>query len=177
MNWGADFGIVGEGERLNLLLDALETHRSPVGLPGVIAAGGDEAVIPPPWPGVRRACLQRPGRHLAWYLRHGAMLNLQTKRGCPFRCVYCTYPLIEGRRLRHTAPMEVARTALALETAGARYLYITDSSFNADADHSLAVARAFRTVGLTIPWGAFFYAAPAAGRLFRHHGRSGTQTR
>jgi len=129
---GADFGIVGEGERLNLLLEALE-------LPGVIVPGGDEAAFPPPWAGTRRARPTQPPRHLAWYLRHGAMLNLQTKRGCPFRCIYCTYPLIEGRRLRCTPPMEVARTAKALEAAGARYLYITDSSFNADVDHSLDV--------------------------------------
>ncbi len=39
---------------------------------------------------------------------------------------------------------------------GARYLFITDSAFNADEDHSLAVAGAFRRHGLTIPWGAFF---------------------
>ena len=39
---------------------------------------------------------------------------------------------------------------------GARYLFITDSVFNSDYTHSLAVANAFRRQGLTIPWGAFF---------------------
>jgi radical SAM superfamily enzyme YgiQ (UPF0313 family) len=88
------------------------------------------------------------------------MLNLQTKRGCPFRCVYCTYPRIEGRRMRPVPADDVAATALLLQQAGARYLFITDSAFNADVDHRLAVARAFREHGLTIPWGAFF--APVA---------------
>ena len=152
----ADFGIVGEGERLNRLIDALETGQDPTGLPGVILPDGKAIFLPAPWTGDRKPRPERPAAHLSWYLKHGAMLNLQTKRGCPFRCIYCTYPLIEGQRLRLVAPIEAAQTALALEAAGARYLYITDSSFNADINHSLDVARAFKKAGLTIPWGAFF---------------------
>jgi radical SAM superfamily enzyme YgiQ (UPF0313 family) len=152
----ADFGIVGEGERLNGLIDALENGRSPRGLAGVITPHDEEIPFPAPWSGRRQPRPDHPQRHLGWYLKHGGVLNLQTKRGCPFRCIYCTYPLIEGRKLRLVAPAEAARTAVALEKAGARYLYITDSSFNADVAHSLAVAQAFKKAGLTIPWGAFF---------------------
>jgi radical SAM superfamily enzyme YgiQ (UPF0313 family) len=43
-----------------------------------------------------------------------------------------------------------------LQDAGARYLYITDSTFNGDYGHSLAVAQAFKKAGISIPWGAFF---------------------
>lgn len=152
----ADFGIVGEGERLNLLIDALEAGRDPTGLPGVILPDAKTVSFPAPWTGDRKPRPEQPEAHLPWYIANGAMLNLQTKRGCPFGCIYCTYPLIEGRKLRLVAPDEAARTALALEAAGARYIYITDSSFNADINHSLAVARAFRSAGLSIPWGAFF---------------------
>ena len=153
---GADFGIVGEGERLNGLIDALEADQNPKGLPGVITPDGEETLFPAPWSGKRKPRPAHLSAHQHWYLKHGAMLNLQTKRGCPFRCIYCTYPLIEGRKLRQVAPVDAAKTALALEAEGARYLYITDSSFNADIDHSLDVARAFRRAGLNIPWGAFF---------------------
>ena len=83
-------------------------------------------------------------------------MNLQTKRGCKFNCIYCTYPHIEGRRLRFMPPGEVAQTALELQAAGARYLFVTDAVFNADYAHSAAVAGAFKKVGLTVPWGAFF---------------------
>jgi radical SAM superfamily enzyme YgiQ (UPF0313 family) len=44
---------------------------------------------------------------------------------------------------------------LELQKAGASYLFITDSAFNADYEHSLAVAHAFKKAGLAIPWGAF----------------------
>ncbi len=152
---GADFGIVGEGERLSLLADALEAGRDPAGVPGLITP---QASGPPP-SSAEETFRRRPAAgagHLAYYLRQGGMLNLQTQRGCPFRCTYCTYPLIEGRRLRRADPDAVASEAVALQGAGARYLFITDSSFNADVDHSLAVAAAFRRAGLKIPWGAFF---------------------
>lgn len=40
-----------------------------------------------------------------------------------------------------------------LQDAGAKYLYITDSTFNGSYDHSLKVARAFAKFGISIPWG------------------------
>jgi radical SAM superfamily enzyme YgiQ (UPF0313 family) len=151
----ADYGIIGEGERLALLLEALENGRDPESIPGVISPR-NQAAAPAPWdhPFERDAVTNRP--YLTYYLQHGGMLNLQTKRGCPFHCVYCTYPAIEGHRMRQLPPEDIAATALSLAAAGARYLFITDSSFNADTAHSLAVARAFKKAGLAIPWGAFF---------------------
>lgn len=151
----ADYGIAGEGERMAPLLEALENGKNPAILPGVLTPRQSMSAASP-WehPFTRETVTKRP--YLDYYLRHGGMLNLQTKRGCPFRCAYCTYPAIEGRRMRLIPPADIARTAVSLEAAGARYLFVTDSSFNADTDHSLAVARAFRQAGLAIPWGAFF---------------------
>ena len=152
---GADFGVVGEGESISLLIDAIEQGADPSGLPGIVIKGGPVGA-PVPWRGAvtRRTCPD--DTQLRFYLERGGILNLQTKRGCPFRCVYCTYPHIEGRRLRLVPPDEVAREARKLQEMGARFLFITDSAFNADEDHSLAVARAFHRQGVTIPWGAFF---------------------
>jgi len=159
----ADYGIVGEGERLGAFLDALERGDDATGLPGVIARGSKSYVLEPLNKPFHRGF--DPGSpHIGYYLKRGGMLNLQSKRGCSFRCIYCTYPRIEGRRLRPIPPEEVASTALALQKAGARYLFITDSAFNCDYGHSLLVARAFAIAGVSIPWGAFFApTAPPAG--------------
>jgi radical SAM superfamily enzyme YgiQ (UPF0313 family) len=151
----ADFGIVGEGERLGLLLRALESNQDVSGLPGVIVAGG-RARVPEPWDGDISNRLAPDPVCRRFYLERGGMLNLQTKRGCHFKCVYCTYPRIEGRRLRLTDPDAAARAARNLQEGGARYFFITDSVFNGDIDHSLAIARAFKKHGVSIPWGAFF---------------------
>ncbi len=151
----ADFGIIGEGERLAALLDVVEKGQDPAGMPGVILPE-QIAHIPRPLEGRWDRRVNPSPTVTNYYVRRGGMLNLQSKRGCPFRCIYCTYPHIEGRAMRRIAPAEVAATALSLQEAGARYLFITDSAFNADMPHSLAVAEAFKAVGLAIPWGAFF---------------------
>ena len=149
-----DYGIIGEGERFALLVDTIAHNGSPADIPGVISRSGSG---PPsgPWTGEQK---RQPSdnSHVQFYLGRGGMLNLQSKRGCSFRCIYCPYPHIEGRKHRIEAPEEVARTALFLEKQGARYIFITDSAFNSDIAHSLAVAKAFKKHGLSTPWGAFF---------------------
>jgi radical SAM superfamily enzyme YgiQ (UPF0313 family) len=151
----ADFGVVGEGEFLGQLLDVLDRGAVVPDLPGVISRRGSVRRAFP-WPDAVKRRFQPADAQLHFYLQRGGILNLQTKRGCPFRCIYCTYPHIEGSRLRLNPPDEVAKEARELQEKGARYLFITDSVFNSDYVHSMAVARAFRRQGLTLPWGAFF---------------------
>ncbi|MEE4137477.1 MAG: lipid biosynthesis B12-binding/radical SAM protein [Desulforhopalus sp.] len=150
-----DYGIVGEGERLGQLVDALDQGRDPTAISGVLSAG-EVPVLPPPWPGQQLRRFQSDASHNQFYLRNGGMLNLQTKRGCSFRCIYCSYPQIEGKTHRLADPQEIAATALQLQQAGAKYLFFTDSAFNSDIAHSAAVAEALHQAGLTLPWGAFF---------------------
>ena len=152
---GADYGIVGEGERLADLLKAMAEKEPVTGIPGVVTREGSQE-IPPPLAGSfgRKHLINSP--HLPYYLEHGGMLNLQTKRGCPFNCIYCTYPHIEGKKLRLIEPEAAAQDALRLQAAGAKYFYITDSVFNSHTAHSMAVAEAFIAAGVKIPWGAFF---------------------
>jgi hypothetical protein len=126
----ADFGVVGEGERLAELLDALATPAlsSAAVIPGVFA--GNHRLAPPePWLGPRARALTSP-ETVTHYLRWGGMLNVQTKRGCPYLCSYCTYPGIEGRKLRLFEPDDVADEWEALVKAGAKFLFVTDSVFN-----------------------------------------------
>ncbi len=155
---GADYGIVGEGERLGYLLDLLEQGDQPgAGALPFVAVRGARAPHPIAWEG-RQTSRSAPSLNpsLGHYLARGGMLNLQTKRGCPFRCAYCTYPALEGRAMRLFDPESLGREARALQEAGAKYIFITDSDFNAHPEHSLAVARSFRAHGLTIPWGGYF---------------------
>ncbi|HHD64363.1 MAG TPA: radical SAM protein [Desulfobulbaceae bacterium] len=152
---GADYGIIGEGERFGLLVEAVANGQEPTTIPGVISSPGTNE-LPPPWPGKQVRAFRPESSHARFYTDKGGMLNLQTKRGCAFSCIYCPYPHIEGKKHRLIDPGEVAATAKQLQKAGARYLFITDSAFNSDIKHSLSVARAFKKAGLSIPWGGFF---------------------
>ncbi len=151
----ADYGIAGEGERFPLLLDALENKADIFTVPGIVTRETAAADYQP-WSGEMRRCFDPQAAHTKYYLSYGGMLNLQTKRGCPFRCSYCTYPHIEGGKMRFFNPEEVAGQACQLQEAGAKYIFITDSAFNASYDHSLKVAQAFQDARITIPWGGFF---------------------
>ena len=151
----ADYGIVGEGERLSLLLDALEKNLDVKQIPGVLTKEKTDIVYEP-WEGDIKRHFNPANPNTQFYLSHGGMLNLQTKRGCPFHCTYCTYPHIEGARMRFFPPREVARNARELQDAGAKYIFITDSAFNASYDHSSQVAKAFIEARVSIPWGGFF---------------------
>ena len=163
---GADYGIIGEGERLSLLLDALERRGEVTAMPG-IATRNSAAAVPPPWSGGISRRFDPLLPHVAFYLKRGGMLSLQSKRGCGFNCIYCTYPFIEGRTLRLFEPTDVGRTARRLQDAGARYLFVTDAAFNSSTAHSLAVARAFKEAGVSVPWGGFFAPTEAGPDYYR----------
>jgi radical SAM superfamily enzyme YgiQ (UPF0313 family) len=151
----ADFGVIGEGERLQFLLKALERNESVSGLPGIVTRNSP-IEFPEPWSRPFPRGIFPDHSYTSFYLKRGGILNIQTKRGCPFSCVYCTYPHIEGKRFRFDPPEEVANTARMLQDAGARYLYVTDSTCNGSYEHSLKVAAAFKKAGISIPWGGLF---------------------
>lgn len=156
----ADYGIIGEGERLRLLLEALERNENASGLPGIVTKESP-IEFPEPWSQPFPRGVFPNNSYTSFYLKRGGILNLQTKRGCPFKCVYCTYPHIEGKGFRFHLPEEVACTARMLQDAGARYLYVTDSTCNGNYEHSLEVAAAFKKAGVSIPWGGLFVPTPA----------------
>lgn len=168
----ADYGILGEGERLSLLLHAIQNQEDVAGIPGVVLPG-----LLKPLPGAWEKGFPRDFRkerpHVEFYLRRGGMLNLQTKRGCGYRCIYCTYPYIEGRTQRFVSPPTVAETAIQLQAAGARYFFITDAVFNSNFDHNIAVAEAFRRAGVSIPWGGYFMPIDSPPEYFRLMAQAG----
>ena len=152
----ADYGIAGEGEvallRLIRHLNGevlLEKDDLPIIRPG----RGPVAVLDPlPFPA-------RGKFDGARYLRSGGMGNLQTKRGCPFGCIYCTYPLIEGRTVRMRSPDSVCAEIQILKSQGIDTLFITDNEFNFPMEHALAVCREIVRRKIQIKWSA--YANPA----------------
>lgn len=152
---GADIGVVGDGEELlPRLLDCLAEGRDPGLLPGVVLPGRSSFL-----PQEAVESIGSPDRRLfdvARYLKEGGMANLQTKRGCPFECIYCTYPLLEGRRMR-LRPVEeiIAEIGVLVDAHGVDYLYFVDDIFNYPPEFAEALCRAIIAQGIKVNWSAF----------------------
>jgi len=80
--------------------------------------------------------------NLDLYRSFGSPLHVQTKRGCAFRCSYCTYNKIEGRKYRLRNPRLVAKEIETLvNETGIRHIEFTDSIFNMPLSHTKEVLR------------------------------------
>jgi radical SAM superfamily enzyme YgiQ (UPF0313 family) len=77
--------------------------------------------------------------NLKAYRSGNATLPIQSKRGCPFACIYCTYGISEGKEYRLLPPQEVAQAVRHLSSKGYRDLEFVDNVFNSPYDHALNI--------------------------------------
>jgi radical SAM superfamily enzyme YgiQ (UPF0313 family) len=156
---GADYGVAGEGEAsLVALLAALESGGDISQIPGLVFRqnGAILANRPTVCPlDHDPAVTDRPAGILAHYVQATGVLNVQTQRGCGFRCCYCTYPVIEGRQHRRRSPEQVAAEFQQLQHLGAKYVFIVDSIFNSSPRHVREVCEALLRRQVKLSWGCF----------------------
>ncbi len=145
---GADFGTVGEGERLVVeLVDGIARGDRPARILRTTSAL--------PGPGIPSA-LYDP-ELLRFYMDNGSIVPIQTKRGCTLACDYCSYPLLEGRALRPRDPSAVIDDIQHLSADHhVPYVFFTDSVFNDTAGHYIKLVEAMARRGVSIKWTAFF---------------------
>jgi radical SAM superfamily enzyme YgiQ (UPF0313 family) len=151
----ADYGVVGEGEEaLPELVSLLEGGRRRASIPGVLNRG--DAVYPPIAPLKRIGVAQRKLFPVERYHREGGMANLQTKRGCPFSCIYCIYPLLEGNRVR-LRPIDeiIAEIRGLVDQHGVSYLYFVDDIFNYPPEFAEELCRTMAREKISVNWSAF----------------------
>ncbi|MDA8387905.1 MAG: cobalamin-dependent protein [Nitrospiraceae bacterium] len=66
---------------------------------------------------------------------------LQSKTGCEFNCIYCTYRKIEGGRYRLCPPELAAEAVRRLCASGIRDIEFVDNVFNSPYEHAIAVCE------------------------------------
>ncbi|HEV2435653.1 MAG TPA: radical SAM protein [Verrucomicrobiae bacterium] len=156
-----DCGVIGEGERaFPEVLARLEAGRSLEGIEGVVTRGGNDGLNAMPARAIEPlAQLPMPAHELCRYqryLRRGGFVGVQTKRGCPFKCAYCIYPQLEGRRYRLRPPEAVVDEVAAVASRGkSRHFFFVDSVFNDPRRHALAICRELARRRLPVQWSAF----------------------
>lgn len=139
--FGGDYGIVGEGEQSFMaLLAALESGRDPLEIPGVITKEGQSAMTCNRLPAASPLTIpeSRIDRFIDYapYRERGSY-PIQTKRGCHYRCIYCSYPFLEGRQYRLRAKKEIVdEMESVLDRLGDVSFEFVDSTFNAPSGHA-----------------------------------------
>jgi hypothetical protein len=132
---GADGGVKGEGE----------------GAIKVFEDRGHEGIMTSCLPDLNGVAFPRNIEGLLPGFRRYHTMGIQTARGCPNQCIYCTYPGLEGRALRTRTPERVAGEIARLhKDFKIRDFFIVDSLFNSDEGHMVRVLEAIAALNLRL---------------------------
>ena len=143
-----DFGLVGEAEFA--IQHFAEHFDSPklFATPGLVYRNSDNKIAynkPELIDDVNYAPLKR------YNLSDYPSVNIQTKRGCVFRCNYCSYPVLEGRTIRKREAASVAQE-IEYFSKQKRDFYFVDSVFNFPSTHATEICREIIKRKISIKW-------------------------
>ena len=185
MNYlGADFGVAGEGEgAFGEFLSAYGGSRDWETVSGLVWRQGEEWRLNP----VQRVAdlkeLPRPA--LEYFTPHlyqeaqgsaklPGMVPVQTRRGCPMKCIYCTTPLLEGRRFRSWEPRQVAAWLADWHIKwGLTRFYFVDNLFNCPPGYAHSLCQAIIDLNLPLEWGCLLHPLAPDRELVRLIRRAG----
>ena len=159
----ADGGIEGDGEEAMLALArSLMQGEDFLDLPNMVC-WRNGVVVRNPRADIDLRHLPLPHRRIfdnRKYERFGAMVGIETKRGCSQGCIFCADPVARGKRVRLRPPAVVVQELQDLLEQGVSWLHLCDSEFNLPLEHAKAVCRAIIRKGLAdkIRW--YCYCSP-----------------
>ena len=155
----ADMGIQGEGEMaFPILLDRIKQGADLTGTPGLYLRGlglqGKREFVKNldtlPLPDAHISSLSYPGDQERW-------MPVQTRRGCPMNCSYCSTATIEGYSIRKRRPENVIEEIARHADAGFQRFYFVDNTFNIPLPYAKEFCRKLIESGLKISWRCIFY--------------------
>lgn len=139
----ADFGVYGEGENVLLeLLKNLDQKKENISIEGVITKNSDyntlrysnnELILP-------RANIDE-FIDFNYYKQRGNY-PIQTKRGCTHKCIYCSYPNIEGKTYRLRPVTEIVDEIEEVHQRMPEVSFeFVDSTFNSPLKHAIKICK------------------------------------
>ena len=174
---GADMGIRGEGEAaFVMLLDCLKRGDNPITVPGLYLAKegtGTDLYYPKtlddytmPLPHVHLEIPTDAPDEPIW-------MPIQTRRGCPMDCSYCSTSSIEGRLLRKHSPERVIENIKAYVNAGIKHFFFVDNTFNFPGSYAEAICDGIISENLNIKNRCIVYPAKVTPSLVQKMARAG----
>jgi len=153
-----DYAIVGEGEKsLTELINKLECGENEQLIEGLVYKKGEQIMINARNSFIAESNVRFDEKLAQYYFNEGGMLNIQTKRGCPYQCIYCSYPVIDGKQIRTLDTPSVVENIKELYFGQKiDYLFFTDSVFNICEEYNIELAHRIMESNVKINWGAYF---------------------
>lgn len=155
-----DYILKGEAEySMPGLLDCIEAGREPDDVKGISYMRGDAYISNPPALIENLDELPFPDRSLLddakyGYIFHGIPLTfgkfttLNTSRGCPYHCTYCSCASFSMRRLRYRSAENVVQELEMLYREGYRTAVIVDDNFTHDTKRVEKICDLIREKGI-----------------------------
>ncbi len=149
-----DAVAVGDGEEVMLpLVDALERGADPATAPGLRLHRNGEQIATGVAPARRDLDeLPMPARHLISHYADQYYINfrkplalLETARGCPFKCNFCSVWKFHESTFREKSPERVVRELQDIEAPN---VFITDDIFWLDRRRGEELARQIQAAGI-----------------------------
>ncbi len=157
----ASYGCIGEGEEtLVNFAKTLKDGGALADVPGVCSLVDEEyKETPAGLPSTKTMATPDYDAYDERYFSRGnkyglrASLSIQAKRGCSYKCIYCTVPKINGSTFRLREPKEVVDEfeAIAKRQPG-RTIEFIDNDFNCPPQHADDVCKEMISRGNTTPW-------------------------
>jgi len=141
----ADVGVHGDGEEATLrLAQSLATGEDISTIPN-IAYRRKEKIVRNPRADVDLDRSPQARRRLfnnQKYEQVGAMVGIETKRGCAEACIFCADPVAKGGKVRLRPPGIVTRELQSLAEQDISWLHLCDSEFNQPLTHAKEICQA-----------------------------------
>lgn len=156
----ADYAIAGEGENsLPAFLSAYTENSGFEGIPGLWWRENGRWQANPPSFSASLDDLPRQAYDCIDFDRYfsaGGFVAMQTRRGCPFECIYCSYSVLEGKRPRFfPAGACVDEMEKIVRDTGRSDFFFVDGVFNFPSGHATAVCEEIIRRRLKIRWLAY----------------------
>ncbi len=158
---GAEVGVVGEGEMaFPWILQRVANGETLTSTPAYTCQQVNGGVCVTPVARIKSLDITgvplRQRFDIDAYYRRGGALNIQTKRGCYFECVFCSYPLIEGSKVRmRTAKAVVDEIQSTRAEFGVRHWFFVDNIFNMPIRHAKDICEEIAARALDIEWSGY----------------------
>lgn len=147
----ADFVIRGEGEEVILpLIKALQIGKGFENIKGLSYKLFGRIVHNSPslsWCDLNKYPI--PDFSLIENWRKDSIVPIQTSRGCPYNCKFCSVTQIFGRKLRHK---NIERVVEEIGSQDSKLIFFVDDNFTADKNRTKALLRRIIKEKLNIEW-------------------------